>query len=281
MNENGRVFKTTAFGGFNKSDVLAFIQQTTDEKNKEIEELLNENEILKCEKQEAKEAAKKLKDDNIKLQEKNAEILERLGKMTVEKQKSQGTHSEQDVIAQLKEDHAATEDTIADLNQQILNLQNKLKEAGEEISRLNDEKNNVLEKMKENENASKEFRLAKERLADIELAAYQRSQDLEDRALEDARNIRLQSAQLITDIKNRMMEACDRYDSFMQEAEIKSSQIRTFSQAILEGMNRVANSLDEVVVGELSKNTPEDMKEERAELTDVRADFQAATETEE
>lgn len=77
MDEQTKGFRSAVFGGFRREDVLRYIEET-DAKYYE------ESERLRSSLDDAQTAMGELRGQNEKLTEKNAELLERLGAMTLD-----------------------------------------------------------------------------------------------------------------------------------------------------------------------------------------------------
>ena len=80
MDEQSKGFRSALFGGFKREDVLQYIEQTDSKYYAETEELRRQL-------TEAQSALEELRRQNETLTEKNAELLERLGEMTLDTDK--------------------------------------------------------------------------------------------------------------------------------------------------------------------------------------------------
>ena len=76
MDEQTRGFRSAIFGGFNREDVLHYIEETDTKYYTETAE-------LRSQLTEAQSAMNELRTQNEALTAKNAELLERLGEMTI------------------------------------------------------------------------------------------------------------------------------------------------------------------------------------------------------
>lgn len=260
MGESGKYFKTAAFGGFHKEDVLNYIQKTADEKAREIASYKDEIALLKKEYEELSKECGALKGENDGLQEKNAELLERLGQMTIDLEKC----TAQDGTAETKYQNLQQE-------QQVLQEENsRLRKA---LSAAEQNAAEAKEQLQACERECRDYKAAKENIAEIELAAYRRASEMEEGALVDARNIRLQSAQIISDVKLRIGETLDRYVSFLRQAEREWDKIKNQAAGAEESLSDLVEALDQAVVSELSKNSQTSQEKKRVTLEDISRKF--------
>ena len=80
MDEQTRGFRSAIFGGFNREDVMHYIEETDTKYYTETAE-------LRSQLTEAQSAMNELRTQNEALTAKNAELLERLGEMTLDTDK--------------------------------------------------------------------------------------------------------------------------------------------------------------------------------------------------
>ena len=80
MDEQSKGFRSVWFGGFRREDVMQYIEQTDNKYYTETEELRRQL-------TEAQSALGELREQNAALTAKNAELLERLGEMTLDTDK--------------------------------------------------------------------------------------------------------------------------------------------------------------------------------------------------
>ena len=78
MDEQTRGFRSAIFGGFNREDVMHYIEETDTKYYTETAE-------LRSQLTEAQSAMNELRTQNEALTAKNAELLERLGEMTLDR----------------------------------------------------------------------------------------------------------------------------------------------------------------------------------------------------
>lgn len=225
MYEESKGFKTALMGGFNREDVLQYIEQSAKESSQRLAALQQENELLLAERNE-------LREKNEALSQKNADLLERLGEMTVADEKLQTSAQEH---ARRAEQGEAT-----------------LRELQERVAALEKENRTLREQSREVAARCAEYDALKENLTEMELAAHRRAHEIEERAQFDAKRVRVQSAEVITALKKELLTVCDAYRSAAAHAEQvaeENARRTTGMQTMLDG---VIQTLDEVVVGELS-----------------------------
>lgn len=225
MYEDTKGFKTAVVGGFNREDVLQYIEQAAKESSDKLEQ-------LQAEAEQARDEAEKLRQDNVSLSQKNAELLERLGEMTVESDKLR--QEAEQARAQAEQDAGEAQ-----------KLRDELQAAQNENSRLRT-------RMEALEQQNQEYLDSKDRLAEIELCAYRRAKEVDERAQQDAQRIRMQSAELISQVKHRLADVAGRYHAAQQRAAGEMADAGKRAEAVLGGINAVVETLDEVMVGELS-----------------------------
>lgn len=225
MYEDNKGFKIAVVGGFNREDVLQYIEQAARESGERLERMQDEAE-------QARTEAEELHRENVILREKNAELLERLGEMTVESDKCRQETS--------KARAEAEQDTA-----QAQRLREQVRALEEENARLCGQVE-VLGKQ------NQEYQASKERLAEIELSAYRRAQEVDERAQQDAQRIRVQSAELISQVKRELAAVTDRYRAAQQRAANEMADAAERAAALLGRVDQVVETLDEVMVGELS-----------------------------
>ena len=97
-------FKTCMFGGFDRQDVVAFIERTAEEHRAAVETLQAENEVLRREKNEAAaeneglrcitEQDAKLREDNERLERQVQELRQQVESLHVENEALRGPAAE-------------------------------------------------------------------------------------------------------------------------------------------------------------------------------------------
>ena len=155
MDEQTKGFRSAVFGGFRREDVLRYIEET-DAKYYE------ESERLRSSLDDAQTAMGELRGQNEKLTEKNAELLERLGAMTLDMDRIQ---------AQLDEIEKGFSLQTTEIEAQ--------NERAETLAAENDRLTSENAKL-----AAKcgEYDQSKDKIAEMELSAYRRAKQIEEDA---------------------------------------------------------------------------------------------------
>lgn len=244
MGEEGKVFKISCFGGFKKAEVLSYIESAAEENRKKLEELECSAAALRRDYDAAREEAETLSTKNTALAQKNAELLERLSAMTVAQEQFQKEIEEKTEEAQI---FSEAEDE----------LRARVGELETQVASLARDRDAMARRAEKLEAQSEEYRLSKEKLPEIELCAYKRAQEIEAKAQLEAKNIRIESAHLISAIKKKIESVGEQYAEYLKHCEGQLTAFQQQAADILTGMNEVTASLDETIVGELAKNAPD------------------------
>lgn len=138
-------FKTCMFGGFDREDVIRYIEKTAKETQERIEALEQENEALRGEKEKMEAALRAL-------------------------------HSQTKQLKQDELDQNTVQQQLEDAQAQIA----ALKEANAELTLRNDALADQNEKLRP---VAEECRALKERIADIEICAHRRTEEFRAEAV--------------------------------------------------------------------------------------------------
>lgn len=150
-----KFFKTSMMGGFNRDDVFAYIESLTNQHCAEMQELKNE----------LKAAASQ----NITLSEKNAEILQQKNEF----------ETKCITLAKECENNVELSEKVSILSTENTELWNTIREREAELSAAQKELNEVRIKLQRYQNMEQELNKSKERIADLELSALRRADELE------------------------------------------------------------------------------------------------------
>lgn len=238
MYEESKGFKTSLMGGFNREDVLRYIEQAARESGERIEALQQENDRLAQERDE-------LRERNQALSKKNADLLERLGEMTLADEQRSG---EAEKLAQQAARDAET----------LRAACARLTEAESENEALREQAERLAEQ-------AAEYEASKENIADMELCAHRRARDLEARAEFDARRVRMQSAEVVSALKKQLADVADEYRTAAATAKRTAEANERRAAEAQQKLDEVLTSLDAVVVGELATNEPEGQERPRVQ----------------
>lgn len=244
MNEGSRGFKTALVGGFAREDVLEYITEaarTSGEVRQKLEQQL----------QTAQEQAEQLKETNHEISQKNAELLERLGELTL-----------QNDMLEKQAEQAQERAAKAEAQQN---------EMQEELQSLRQERTQLTHKTEQLQKQCMEYNDAKQRLAEIELCAHRRAQEINEHAQYDQRRIRMQAAELITNVKKVILQECDVWRDIIVQAASDAEEQSRRAQSLLNRIDKTADILDDVMMGQLDKDGGEHatMQQALQTLTEV------------
>ncbi len=224
MYEESKGFKTALMGGFNREDVLQYIEQSAKESSERLAALQQENELLLDERNE-------LRGKNETLSQKNADLLERLGEMTVADEKLQAHAQEH--------------------TRRVEQGESEMRVLKERVAALEEENRTLREQSREVTARCAEYDALKENLTEMELAAHRRAHDIEERAQFDAKRVRMQSAEVIAALKKELLTVCDAYRAAAAQASRTAEENARRANGAQATLDSVLRTLDEVVVGAL------------------------------
>ena len=152
MDEQTRGFRSAIFGGFNREDVMHYIEETDTKYYTETAE-------LRSQLTEAQSAMNELRTQNEALTAKNAELLERLGEMTLDTDK---------IRAQLDQIESGFSLQATEIEAQNA----RAAQLAAENDRLTSENAKLSAKCGE-------YDATREKIAEMELSAYRRAKQIE------------------------------------------------------------------------------------------------------
>ena len=153
MDEQTRGFRSAIFGGFNREDVMHYIEETDTKYYTETAE-------LRSQLTEAQSAMNELRTQNEALTAKNAELLERLGEMTLDTDK---------IRAQLDQIESGFSLQATEIEAQNA----RAAQLAAENDRLTSENAKLSAKCGE-------YDATREKIAEMELSAYRRAKQIEE-----------------------------------------------------------------------------------------------------
>ena len=214
MDEQTKGFRSAVFGGFRREDVLRYIEET-DAKYYE------ESERLRSSLDDAQTAMGELRGQNEKLTEKNAELLERLGAMTLDMDRIQ---------AQLDEIEKGFSLQTTEIEAQ--------NERAETLAAENDRLTSENAKL-----AAKcgEYDQSKDKIAEMELSAYRRAKQIEEDAKTELQKLRRQ-----------LEETKENYRVMLARSQQESQEMARRAGEVIGEIDRISASL--------GKNTTEKSK---------------------
>ena len=224
MDEQTKGFRSAVFGGFRREDVLRYIEET-DAKYYE------ESERLRSSLDDAQTAMGELRGQNEKLTEKNAELLERLGAMTLDMDRIQ---------AQLDEIEKGFSLQTTEIEAQ--------NERAETLAAENDRLTSENAKL-----AAKcgEYDQSKDKIAE-KLSAYRRAKQIEEDAKNELQKLRRQSLETIEQVRRQLEETKENYRVMLARSQQESQEMARRAGEVIGEIDRISASL--------GKNTTEKSK---------------------
>lgn len=213
MAEADNGFRTALVGGFQRDDVLRYIE---DAARRHAEETA----ALKEKLDEAERRAKEQSARADSLTEKNAELLERLGRMTVDLDKAVAEREERErsLVLAAEETNIHTE-RYNDLKAQFDALE-------DECARLRAENERLQAR-------SDEYAAARDHLAEIELCAHRRAQQLEEQAQQHAAKIETDAEKRVAEMKREMDKTREEYRETLRRTQQAADEARRRTEEIL------------------------------------------------
>ncbi len=224
MDEQKKGFRGAMFGGFRREDVLRYIEETDSKYHAETEELRRQL-------TEAQAAMTELGEQNKTLTGKNAELLERLGEMTLDTDK---------IRAQLDQIERGFSMQAGEIEAQNTRAQ----ELAAENDRLSAENAKLAAKCGE-------YDASKEKIAEMELSAYRRAKQIEDDAKAELQKLRRQSLDMIEQVKRQLDTAKENYRTVLTRSQQESAEMARKAGEVLGEIDRISAALGK---GEAEKN---------------------------
>lgn len=224
MDEQNKGFRGAVFGGFRREDVLRYIEQTDSKYHTETEELRRQL-------AEAQAALEELGEQNKTLTAKNAELLERLGEMTLDADK---------IRAQLDQIERGFSLQTSEIEAQNA----RAEELAAENDRLAAENDRLAAKCGE-------YDASKEKIAEMELSAYRRAKQIEEDAKAEQQKLRRQSIDMIEQVKRQLDTAKENYRTVLTRSQQESAEMARKAGEVLGEIDRISAALGK---GETDKN---------------------------
>ena len=177
MDEQTRGFRSAIFGGFNREDVMHYIEETDTKYYTETAE-------LRSQLTEAQSAMNELRTQNEALTAKNAELLERLGEMTLDTDK---------IRAQLDQIESGFSLQATEIEAQNA----RAAQLAAENDRLTSENAKLSAKCGE-------YDATREKIAEMELSAYRRAKQIEEDAKVELQKLRRKSMETIEQVRRQL-----------------------------------------------------------------------------
>lgn len=223
MNEIEMGFRTQIVGGFQRDDVLRYIEQTTRSFTAKIEELERALERSRRETGEQSARADELAEQNTEFSSKDAELLERLGAMT------------------LNEDNLRTE--LEGVRAELLVQTTAAQRLSAENSSLRAENAACKEELDVLRRKCSEYEAAKEHMAEIELRAYRQARDLEKESREQAARIKKEAAGVVDQLRQQLRITTDGYRLALEHAQEEFGEMQRRARDLIGNLENASGQL--------------------------------------
>lgn len=223
MNEQEMGFRTQIVGGFQRDDVLRYIETTNQVFTARIEAL--ERDLAQA-RQDAKQESARAGEFSAQAAEfsaKDAEILERLGAMTL---------SEDSLRSEL-------ETVRAELSTQTAAAQR----LAAENSSLRAENAAYAEELRELRRKCSEYESAKGHMTEIELRAYRQAKELEAKSQAEAAHVRRECDEMVAKLKRQLNTANDAYRLLLVHAQEDFAAMQKQAGELLSNFEAIGGQL--------------------------------------
>lgn len=216
MDEQTRGFRGAVFGGFNREDVLHYIEETDTKYFTETAE-------LRSQLTEAQSAMDELRTQNEALTAKNAELLERLGEMTLDTDK---------IRAQLDQIESGFSLQATEIEAQNA----RAEQLAAENDRLTSENAKLSAKCGE-------YDATKEKIAEMELSAYRRAKQIEEDAKVELQKLRRKSMETIEQVRRQLDATKENYRTVLARNQQESAEMARKAGEVLGEIDKISASL--------------------------------------
>ena len=227
MDEQAKGFRSAAFGGFRREDVLHYIEEMDRQYHEQTDSLQRAL-------TESQTALAELREQNDQLIAKNAELLERLGEMTLDTDK-----------IRLKLDEIESGFTLqtAEIEAQSA----RAASLAEDNDRLTEENARLSEKCGE-------YAASKDKIAEMELSAYRRAKQIEEDAKNELAKLRRKSMEMIETVKRQLDTAKENYKVVLSRSQAESAEMVRKAGEVLGEIDRISGTLSKSVLPAEPKN---------------------------
>ncbi|MDL2273208.1 hypothetical protein LJC34_01445 [Oscillospiraceae bacterium OttesenSCG-928-G22] len=170
-NTGGASFRGAVVGGFYRQDVLDYIENAAKEHKREVDALKEEIRALSDERDGLKKTLSEMQSASKETEAKNTGLWQELAAATDE------AASKQKRMDELTKE-------LSSLREQVSSLTSELAEKSYELEKLTKESGFLQSKLAMQEKILSDFAESKQRVADIELKAYERAADIREEAAE-------------------------------------------------------------------------------------------------
>ncbi len=216
MDEQSNGFRSAVFGGFNRADVLQYIEDTDTKYFTETAELRRQL-------TEAQAALEELRTQNEQLTAKNAELLERLGEMTLDTDK---------IRAQMDQIESGFSLQTAEIEAQNARAES----LAAENDRLTAENAKLSAKCGE-------YDATKEKIAEMELSAYRRAKQIEEDAKIELQKLHRKSMETIEQVRRQLDTTKENYRTVLARNQQESAEMARKAGAVLGEIDKISAAL--------------------------------------
>lgn len=216
MDEQNQGFRSAIFGGFNREDVLHYIEETDTKYYTETAELRRQL-------TEAQAAMEELRAQNEKLTAKNAELLERLGEMTLDTDK---------IRAQMDQIESGFSLQATEIEAQNA----RAEQLAAENDRLTSENAKLSAKCGE-------YDATKEKIAEMELSAYRRAKQIEEDAKIELQKLRRKSLETIEQVRRQLDTTKENYRTVLARNQQESAEMARKAGEVLGEIDKISAAL--------------------------------------
>ena len=215
MNEQEMGFRTQIVGGFQRDDVLRYIETTNQVFTARIEAL--ERDLAQARQDAEQESARagEFSAQAAEFSAKDAEILERLGAMTL---------SEDSLRSEL-------ETVRAELSTQTAAAQRLAENAA------------YAEELRELRRKCSEYESAKGHMTEIELRAYRQAKELEAKSQVEAAHVRRECDEMVAKLKRQLNTANDAYRLLLVHAQEDFAAMQKQAGELLSNFEAIGGQL--------------------------------------
>ena len=237
MSQSEMGFRTAAFG-FRREDVLDFIEEEADRRNaleEKLYEIQKERASLMQEKEEANHAAQAL-------------IADRDRILSEQQSKDQ-------TITSLQAQVRIAQDASTQAQEELTTVRAKMDEMQKELDNVRADNASLLSKCAE-------YDEARARLAEIELCARGRAEEIQQRAVEDAYSLLEEAEKMAERLLDAIEQTKESYRQALADAERESERAHVHAVESLEKFDTIMNGLR----GRLSQAEEQSAPAEPAQL---------------
>lgn len=239
---DGKIFKQSIVGGFDKTDVLEYIEKLIQTQQEETIKLQTKYDDILAKNKELDIDIQNLHARNTVLDEKNAGTLAKLADKTLEMSK--------------KENELKNINKILQENTKLVDEEKSKNKLLERSIDTYIQKNSELErKISDLERIKHEYLCIKDKLPAMEIEAFKRSETIKFEAIAEAGKIRRQTMELVMGVKSKIIPICDDYNKITADINEKFNVFKSEASWLGENMAGIISALDKAYENISSDNS--------------------------